>query len=188
MCVYRFGIMNREKPIILYDYQETRSGEHLRKFLKDFKGVCVTDGYQVYHTAEKLLDDLTIAGCWVHCRHGFNDAMETIAKEHQKESVSYLIMKQLQATYREEGRLEELSVPERLKQWQIVVKPLVDALFAYLKQNEPLIERKGALRKAFIYALNQEKYFRIFLSDGEVPIDNNASERAIRGFCIGRKN
>lgn len=36
--------------------------------------------------------------------------------------------------------------------------------------------------------LNQENYLRVFLEDGEVPIDNNASERAIRGFCIGKKN
>lgn len=36
------------------------------------------------------------------------------------------------------------------------------------------------------YALNQEKYLWVFLTDGDVPIDNNASERAIRGFCIGK--
>lgn len=46
----------------------------------------------------------------------------------------------------------------------------------------------GQLRKAYTYILNQEKYLRVFLEDGEVPIDNNASERAIRGFCIGKKN
>lgn len=188
MWVYRSGFMNKEQQIILYDYQKARSGEHPRRFLKDYKGICVTDGYQVYHTAEKLMDDLTIAGCWVHCRRGFDEAMQTIAKEHQKESISYLIMKQIQAIYREEGRLKDLSAPERRMQRQVVVKPLVDALFAYLKQNELLIERKGTLRAAFTYALNQEKYLRVFLSDGEVPIDNNASERAIRGFCIGRKN
>ncbi|WP_330648375.1 hypothetical protein [Enterocloster bolteae] len=60
-------------------------------------------------TAEKLLDDLTIASYWVHCRCGFDEAMQTIAKEHQKESISYLIMKQIQAIYREEGKLKELS-------------------------------------------------------------------------------
>ena len=188
MWVYRSGFMNKEQQIILYDYQKTRSGEHPRKFIKDYKGICVTDGYQVYHTVEKRMDDLTIAGYWVHCRRGFDDAMQTIAKEHQKESISYLIMKQIQAIYREEGKLKDLSARERRMQRQVVVKPLVDALFAYLKQNEPLIERKGTLRAAFTYALNQEKYLRVFLSDGEVPIDNNASERAIRGFCIGRKN
>ena len=46
----------------------------------------------------------------------------------------------------------------------------------------------GKLHDAFTYALNQEKYLKVFLEDGEVPIDNNASERAIRGFCVGKKN
>lgn len=52
---------------------------------------------------------------------------------------------------------------------------------------EPTVPASGQLRKAYIYILNQEKYLRVFLEDGEVPIDNNASERAIRGFCIGKK-
>lgn len=53
---------------------------------------------------------------------------------------------------------------------------------------EPTVQASGQLRKAYTYILNQEKYLRVFLEDGEVPIDNNASERAIRGFCIGKKN
>ena len=44
------------------------------------------------------------------------------------------------------------------------------------------------MREAFDYALNQERYLKVFLTDGDVPMDNNASERAIRGFTIGRKN
>lgn len=71
---------------------------------------------------------------------------------------------------------------------KLVVKPLVDAFFAYLKQNEPKIPKNGKIREAFTYALNQESYLKVFLEDGDVPIDNNASERAIRGFCIGKKN
>ena len=43
-------------------------------------------------------------------------------------------------------------------------------------------------KKALTYALNQERYLRVFLENGDVPMDNNASERAIRGFCIGKKN
>ena len=97
-------------------------------------------------------------------------------------------MKQIQAIYREEGKLKELSSEERLAQRQAVVKPLVDALFTYMKQHEQDIPGKGKLREAFTYFLNQEPYLRVFLEDGDVPIDNNASERAIRGFTIGRKN
>lgn len=97
-------------------------------------------------------------------------------------------MKQIQAVYREEGKLSGLSSKERLVQRQLVVKPLVDAFFAYLKQKEPDVPKSGKIREAFTYALNQERYLRVFLEDGDVPIDNNASERAIRGFCIGKKN
>ena len=68
------------------------------------------------------------------------------------------------------------------------MKPLVDAFFAYLKQNETKAPKSGKTRETFTYALNQKRYLRVFLDDGDLPIDNNASERAIRGFCIVKKN
>ena len=58
----------------------------------------------------------------------------------------------------------------------------------HLKQKKEQIVVKGKLEAAFTYLLNQGKYLRVFLEDGDVPMDNNASERAIRGFCIGKKN
>lgn len=161
---------------------------HPRKFLKDYTGICVTDGYQVYHTLEKEREDLKIAGCWVHCRRRFNDALEIVPKVHRKESVLYLIMNQIRAIYREEGKLSDLSSEDRLTQRQLVVKPLVDAFFAYLKQISSKTPQNGKVKDAFTYALNQERYLRVFLEDGDVPIDNNAGEWAIRGFCIGKKN
>lgn len=136
MWVYRSGHMYPEKQIILYEYQRTRNASHPREFLKDYSGICVTDGYQVYHTLEKEREDLIIAGCWVHARRRFDEALAVVPKEGQKESASFLIIKQIQAIYREEGKLKELSSEERLVQRQVVVKPLVDALFVYLKQHE----------------------------------------------------
>ena len=171
MWVYRSGHMYPEKQIILYEYQRTRNASHPREFLKNYSGICVTDGYQVYHTLEKEREDLTIAGCWVHARRRFDEALAVVPKERQKESASYLILKQIQTIYRKEGKL----------------KDLVDALFVYLKQHESEVGTEK-LKDAFSYALNQEKYLRVFLTDGDVPMDNNASERAIRGFCVGKKN
>lgn len=188
MWVYRSGYMTPEKQIILYEYQLTRNASHPREFLKDFKGICVTDGYQVYHTLEKEKEDLIIAGCWVHMRRRFEQAQEVIPKEARKGTVSYMVMKQIQAIYREEGKLKDLNYKERLVQRQAIIKPLVDAFFVYLKQNQAEVPGSGKLHDAFTYALNQEKYLKVFLEDGEVPIDNNASERAIRGFCVGKKN
>ena len=186
MWVYRSGHLYQKRQIVLYEYQQTRNASHPREFLKGYDGICVTDGYQVYHTLEKELEELTIAGCWVHCRRRFDEALKLIPKSYQKESNTFLLMKQIQAIYREEGKLKDLSSDERLKQRQAVIKPLVDAFFAYLKTIN--VSKKDKFGDAIGYALNQEKYLRVFLTDGDVPIDNNASERAIRGFCIGKKN
>lgn len=186
MWVYRSGHLYQKRQIVLYEYQQTRNASHPREFLKGYDGICVTDGYQVYHTLEKELEELTIAGCWVHCRRRFDEALKLISKSCQKESNAFLLMKQIQAIYREEGKLKDLSSDERLKQRQAVIKPLVDAFFAYLKTIN--VSKKDKFGDAVGYALNQEKYLRVFLTDGDVPIDNNASERAIRGFCIGKKN
>ncbi|MCI9058651.1 MAG: IS66 family transposase [Lachnospiraceae bacterium] len=186
MWVYRSGHLYQDRQIVLYEYQQTRNASHPREFLKGYDGICVTDGYQVCHTLEKELEELTIAGCWVHCRRRFDEALKLIPKSYQKESNAFLLMKQIQAIYREEGKLTDFTSDERLKQRQVVIKPLVDAFFAYLKTIN--VSKKDKFGDAVGYALNQEKYLRVFLTDGDVPIDNNASERAIRGFCIGKKN
>lgn len=188
MWVYRSGCLYQKEQVILYEYQKTRNASHPRKFLKDYNGICVTDGYQVYHTLEKEKEDLKIAGCWVHCRRKFAEALEVIPKELRKQSVLDLLMSQIRAIYREEGKLSALSADERGEKRQLVVKPLVDAFFAYVKQNSGRVSKSGKAGEAFTYALNQEPYLRVFLENGDVPMDNNASERAIRGFCIGKKN
>lgn len=188
MWVYRSGCLYQKEQVILYEYQKTRNASHPRKFLKDYNGICVTDGYQAYHTLEKEKEDLKIAGCWVHCRRKFEEALEVIPKELRKQSVLDLLMNQIRAIYREEGKLSGFSADERVEKRQLVVKPLVDAFFAYVKQNSGRVPKSGKAREAFTYALNQEPYLRVFLENGDVPMDNNASERAIRGFCIGKKN
>lgn len=118
MWVYRSGYLYSDRKIVLYEYQRTRNASHPREFLKDYTGICVTDGYQVYHTLEKKLEDLTIVGCWVHARRRFDEALAVIPKELQKQAESYLIMKQIQAIYREEGKLKDLPAEDRLKQRQ----------------------------------------------------------------------
>jgi transposase len=188
MWVYRSGKMYLEKQIVLYEYQPTRSADHPRTFLKDFKGICVTDGYQVYHTIENERDDLRIAGCWAHARRRFDEALKTLQKANQKSSLAYMALKQIQAIYREDNKLKDLTPEERLKHRQLTVKPLVDAYFAWVKQNQSKAPEKGKTGKGFSYCLNQEKYLRVFLDDGEVPLDNNAAEQPIRPFCVGKRN
>ena len=188
MWVYRSGKMNTDRPIVLYEYQPTRNASHPREFLKGFSGICVTDGYQVYHTVEKEREDLKIAGCWAHARRRFDEAVKALPKSSQKNALAYLALKQIQAIYREENKLQDMNPEERLKHRQLTVKPLVDAYFAWVKQNIDRVPTKSKTSNGFSYSINQEQYLRTFLEDGEVPMDNNTAEQAIRGFCVGKKN
>lgn len=83
---------------------------------------------------------------------------------------------------------KNLSTEERQKHRQLTVKPLVDAYFAWVKQHLTSVPGKSKIANGFTYSINQEKYLRVFLENGEVPLDNNTAEQAIRPFCIGKKN
>ena len=115
MWVYRTGMMYLDKQIVLYEYQPTRNANHPRSFLKEFHGICITDGYQVYHTIAEEREDLKIAGCWAHVRRRFDEAVKALPKASQKMSLAYLALKQIQAIYREDNKLKELDSEERLK-------------------------------------------------------------------------
>lgn len=80
-----------------------------------------------------------------------------------------------------------MNPAERQKHRQLTVKPLVDAYFAWIGQNLVKVPPKSKTANGFHYSLNQEKYLRYFLEDGEVPLDNNAAEQTIRPFCVGKR-
>lgn len=186
MWVYRTGKMY-EQAIVLYDYQRTRKTDHPRAFLKGFAGVAVTDGYQVYHKLEEE-EDLTIAGCWSHARRRYADALKGMTdKESANSSVAYQALCQIATIYKLENGLSTLEPYERQKQRQRSIKPLVEAYFTWVKAQVPGFAKSKTL-SGLEYSIHQEKYLKVFLENGEVPMDNNAAEQSIRGFCIGRNN
>ena len=189
MWVYRTGKMYRDKPIILYEYQKERKADHPREFLKAFSGVVVTDGYEVYHKLARERQDLKIAGCWSHARRRFSEAVKAAGPpEAGKKTVAYIALQKIAAIYNADNSLADLSPEERLKKRQTLVKPLVEVFFAWLKELHSRIPSRTKTGNGFDYCLKQEPYLRYFLEDGEVPIDNNAAEQAIRPFCVGKKN
>lgn len=188
MWVYRTGKMHTSSPIILYNYQKTRNASHPEKFLKKFKGVLVSDGYQAYHSMDKNSPDITVAGCWSHSRRRFSNLVKSLGKEKSKGTLAQDALKQISAIYKIESQFSELEPEERLKQRQLILKPLVEAFFDWIKSHQHEVMPKSETGQGFTYCLNQEKYLKVFLSNGNVPIDNNATEAAIRPFCVGRNN
>ena len=189
MWVYRTG-EKEKKAVILYEYQKTRKADHPERFLKDYKGICVTDGYQVYHKLGEEKEGLTIAGCWAHARRRYDEAVKALPSKSRKSSIAWQALEQIQMIYHVDNTLKELKPEERKKRRQSSVKPLVEAYFAWVKEKKAdgRISEKSKAGRGLSYSINQEKYLKVFLEDGNVPMDNNAAERAIKNFCIGRKN
>ena len=188
MWIYRTG-KSYPEAIVLYEYQKDRKADHPEEFLKGFRGVCVSDGYQAYHSLEEKTEGLVIAGCWAHARRKYAEALKAIKdKEKRRGTLAYDALKQIGAIYKLDNELAGLEHVERQHRRQLEIKPLVDAYFAWVKKHQDEVLPKSQTGTAFNYSLNQEGFLRVFLEDGEVPLDNNATESTLRGFCIGKHN
>lgn len=134
--------------------------------------------------------DLTVAGCWAHARRRYEEAVKALPAKSRKNSLAWQALEQINMIYHVDNTLKELTPEERKKRRQDSVKPLVEAYFAWVKEKKAdgRISEKSKTGRGLSYSINQEKYLKVFLEDGNVPMDNNAAERAIKNFCIGRKN
>lgn len=80
MWIYRTGKIYKDTPIVLYEYQRTQKADHLREFLKGFTGIVVCGGYSAYRKLDYESPDITFAGCWIHARRYFSDALKALPK------------------------------------------------------------------------------------------------------------
>ena len=194
MWVHRSGELYPDRQIVLYEYQKGRDHHLPLEYYKGFNGVLVTDGLQQYHLVEKKAEGITNANCWAHARRDYTDAVKAASLDHKdnpeaaKNTIAYQALKRIGTIYDLEGTLKDLSPEERLIARQTTIKPLVDEYFTWVKETLATMLPKGKTADGLNYSVNQEKYLRVFLSDGEVPIDNSAAERSIRTFCVGKKN
>lgn len=194
MFVYRSGEFEREKIIILYDYQKTRKAEHVSAYLGDFSGVLVSDAYSGYHSLDRRREDIQVSNCWAHARRSYADAVKVFkknsgaSKKAVKKSIAYQALERISSLYALEEAWKDLSPEDRYIRRQEQAKPLVEAYFAWVKSIDPATIVSENTRKGLQYSINQEKYLKVFLDNGAVPIDNSACERAIRPFCVGRAN
>lgn len=193
MWVYRSGEFYKERPIVIYEYQKGRDHQKPLDFYKDYNGILVTDSLQQYHLVEQKLPGVTNANCWAHARRDFADAVKAADKNNPnvvRQSVAYQALEKIAAFYNADTERKELSSKERLQFRQETIKPQVEDFFAWVKQQvaECKVLPKSKTGEGLNYIINQEKYLKVFLENGDVPMDNSASERSVRTFCLGKKN
>lgn len=181
MWVYMTG--NSPTPAVVYDYQESRKGECAKEFLKGFQGVLQTDGYSGYHCVTEQ-SGIRSQGCFAHARRKFQDVWQVA----QKEGIASKALEVIGTLYDIEDQIKDLTADEKQQIRGEQAQPILDAFQGWLLEIKPKVQAKGLLDKAIQYTLNQWDSLTYYVHNGAVSIDNNAAERHIRPFAIGRKN
>jgi transposase len=166
---------------VVYDFCETRAGEHARAFLGDWKGSLVCDDYSGYKAG--FANGVLEVGCLAHARRKFFDLHAS-----SKSQVAESALQQIGMVYEIERELKDLSPDERLRIRQVRSRPLLDALHRWMLLTRQKITDGSATARALDYSLKRWAALTRFVDDGRLPVDNNWIENQIRPIAIGRSN
>jgi transposase len=176
------------KPVILFDYDPSRSGAVPVRLLDGFSGFLQCDGYEGYSAVGKR-EDIVLVGCWAHARRKFDEAIKAQGKKGKaKAGRATTGLAFIQKLYRIEKLAREVSAQERLRHRQEQAVPLLGEIRAWLDKSLPEVPPQSAVGKALNYLHGQWPKLVRYVEDGRIDIDNNAAERVIRPFVIGRNN
>ena len=169
-------------PVVLYDYTPTRGRDGPARFLEGYQGYLQADAYSVYDAFFRPARGLTEVACMMHARRYFFKALDS-DQEHMGRAL-HLIAR----LYAVEDRAKGLTDQERLALRRRLSAPVMTKLHKYLLEIRDEVLPKSPAARAVRYALNQWEALSRFLEDGDLEIDNGATERANRDIALGRGN
>lgn len=175
-----------EFHIALYEYDRSRSSKYIRDFVEDYSGFLQSDGYQGYDSVLKSNNQVTHVGCLAHARRKIYDAYKADKKLKQSNAVINKIQKiySTEKKLRAKGLTSEQFLEERIK----LVTPLLDDLKKWLDKKVMILRPTSHLGKAILYTLGQWDKIVQYLECPYLTPDNNAAERTVKPFVMGRKN
>lgn len=166
---------------VVYDFTESKVGEHAPAFLGDWRGSLVCDDYTGYKASFAL--GVTEAGCMAHARRKFVELLEA-----NKSTIAAAAIALIGQLYGIEREVKLLSPPQRLHERRTRAAPIAKALHTWLLAQRGKITDGTATAKAIDYSLNRWAALTRYLDDPALPIDNNHDEQQIRPWATGRKN
>ena len=178
-----------ESPVILYDYDPTRSQSVPLRLLDGFSGYLQTDAYEGYGAVCRE-NQLISVGCMAHARRKFDEALKAqrnVDPNKQKSTLAASALKQIQALYKIERDIKHLNADEKVAIRQERAVPLFTELKAWLDTNIIVVPPRSTLGKAMNYLHRQWDKLTVYTTDGRLRIDNNLCENAVRPFVVGRK-
>ncbi|WP_292065406.1 IS66 family transposase [Mesorhizobium sp.] len=183
-------------PAALYYASRARRQEHPERHLKSFTGILQADAYGGYNPLFKVERDpgpLTQALCWAHARRKFFVLADIAANAKRGKNatpispIAFEAVKRIDALFDIEREINGLAADERLERRQQESRLLVTELGAWLRTERARLSRSSPVAEPIDYMLKRWDGFTSFLSDGRICLTNNAAERALRGFALGRK-
>ena len=174
-------------PVILFDYEPTRSGAVAWRLLEDFKGILQSDGYSGYIAVGKR-DGIVHVGCLAHARRKFDEALKA-QKATGRGGLAAEGLALIQRIYRIEkaAREAKLTPDQRKKLRDERARPIWDELRRWLDAKRGHAPPQTLVGQAMTFLDNQWPLLIGYLEDGRIEIDNNLCENAIRPFVLGRK-
>ena len=172
------------KPVVIFDYDPSRSGKVPVRLLHDYRGYLMADGYDGYNELART-DGIERLACWAHVRRRFVDAVKVQPKgKHGRAGEALALIAKL---YRIEREHKDATIEVRMLARQQYSVPALAALHAWMLKTLPVVTPKSALGTALSYLRDYWSMLTRYTERGDLPIDNNRCENAIRPFVVGRK-
>lgn len=175
-------------PIYIFKYDPGRGHEVPDAFLpKGWRGTIITDGHKAYKALmDKRPGAIARVSCLVHVLRKFKDVLKG-AKKPVRNSAAERAIAMIDRMFMVDNGFDELPADERREMREAKLRPLMDEFSKWIAEIAPQVEEGTLLHKAVVYAQNQFPYLYNALADGDLPIENNRAEQAIRPFALGRR-
>jgi transposase len=181
LWAYRSNVLETGPPIVIFDYQLSRAGQHIRDFLSGWQGHLMVDDFAGYKAL--FVQGVIELACLAHARRKFFDLYVATDSPIALEALN-----RIAALYEIEARGKHMNVAARTQLRQNEAQPLLQSLHDWLLKVRVTVAHGGGTAKAIDYSLRRWAAFSLYASDGRLPIDNNPVENVIRPIALGKKN
>ena len=187
----------RAPPAALYYASRDRRREHPARHLQDFTGILQADAYSGYnglYDPSRAQGAITAALCWAHARRQFFELADIAANARRGKNAAAIspvaleAVKRIDALFDIERGINGLNIDERLRVRREQSAPLLAAQETWLRDERSRMSRSASVATPIDYMLKRWERFARFTNDGRICLTNNAAERALRGFALGRKS
>jgi len=170
--------------LVLFDYRKSRDQSGPKEMLKDYAGILQTDGYTVYETLYGNHPHIMLVYCMAHARRKFVDALK------YDKSKATEVLERMGQLYKleQDMRDEGLTWEQRTQRRQQEAVPVLNDIKKWMDENVQKVLPKSPLGQAIAYTLPRWDGLCAYAEHGQIEIDNNMVENAIRPMAIGRKN